>query len=443
MKILKPNRICQFGLPDRLEDTQLFRALKKGKNLPTILVEESKNLAKVNACLKAYPAWKPQVICYPAPVNAETIPTEMIEQFLMQNDIDVCCFSMTDVETQSFTDLTKFKNTPLYDKIVLRAETEKAFMAVAENLSKKIKTDSPCSFAELSQKRLNIVKNELIEKLNQQDNLKIHRIFYQHLLMRLHNKDVNVYSEESSVSENKKRENEDNRVINQAKEISLSLSYNMITKNITSQEIYDGATHLIEVSEKIRKMPRHRQGVGIDVIRSFVAKIESALFDSRMAMPKMKRVLKTIYKMLEDRAITNEEKRHRESAQKRQEKKNRLAVEQEAQAQKEVIDARKKEAAEQQHLTSISIEENLSVVELEERRQQKLLRIEHNRAVHYLKSQKKKELSQIRRDALTPTEKREKNKKKIAGELKAQKISQKKAQYKKSIISRVRRRQNG
>ncbi len=443
MKILKKEKVCQFGLPDRLEDTQLFRLLRRGKKQPDFLVENKSRQAVVEECLKAFPNWNPAVLYYASPRNEETVPTEEIEQFLEQNKIDVCRFSMTDSEAYSFTEIKKFKNMPLYDELVLREKTEKIFTDLAQKMQKKIETDEPLPFAQLSEKRLNEIKTDLIDKLNQQDNLKVHRVFYQHLLMRLQNKDENVYSEETNVPETKKRENEDSKIIHEAKEMSLSLGFNMVTKKVTSQEIYDSATSLIETSQKIRKMPRRRQSAGIDVIRNVAAKIESALFDSNMALPKMKRVLKTALKMLEDHALTNEEKRHRDTVQKDQERKNRLAAEQEAQAKKQEVETRKKEAAEQQHLTSVSIEENLSVVELEIRKKQKLLRIERNREIHQLKSQRKKELSQIRAKALTPTEKRERNRKKIESELKAQRISQKKEQYKKSIVNRYRRRENG
>ena len=443
MKILKKEKVCQFGLPDRLEDTQLHRLLRRGKKQPDFLVENENRKAVVEECFKAFPKWKPVVRYYSVPRNEETVPTEEIEQFLEQNKIDVCRFSMTDSEAYSFTEIKKFKNMPLYDELVLREKTEKILMNLAQKMQKNIEPDEPLPFAQLSEKRLNKIKTDLIDKLNQQDNLKVHRVFYQHLLMRLQNKDVNVYSEETSVPETKKRENEDSKIIQEAKEMSLSLGFNMITKKATSEEIYDSAITLVEVSQKIRKMPRHRQNAGIDVIRNVAAKIESALFDSNMALPKMKRVLKTIFKMLEDHALTKEEKKHRNAAQKNQEEKNRLAAEQEAQAKKEAVEARKKEAAEQQHFISVSIEQNLSVVELKERRQQKLLRIEHNREIHRLKSQKKKEISQIRQKALTSAEKREKNRKKIESEIKAQKMCQKKEQYKKSIINRFRRRENG
>lgn len=443
MGILKKEKVCQFGLPDRLEDTQLHRLLRRGKKQPGFLVENESRKAVVEACFKAFPNWNPVVLYYSSPRNEETVPTEEIERFLEQNKIDVCRFSMTDSETYSFTEIKKFKNMPLYDELVLREKTEKIFTDLAQKMQKKIETDEPLPFAQLSEKRLNKIKTELIDKLNQQDNLKVHRVFYQHLLMRLQTKDENVHSEETNVPETKKRENEDSKIIHEAKEMSLSLGFNMVTKQATSQEIYDSATSLVEASQKIRKMPRHRQSAGIDVIRNAVAKIESALFDSNMAMPRMKRVLKTTFKMLEDHALTNEEKRHRNTAQKNQEEKNRLAAEQEAQAKKEVVEARKKEAAEQQHFISVSIEQNLSVVELEERRQQKLSRIRHNREIHQLKSLKRKEISQIRQEALTPTEKREKNRKKIKSEIKAQKMCQKKEQYKKSIINRYRRRENG
>ena len=443
MKMLKKEKVCQFGLPDRLEDTQLFRLLRRGKKQPDFLVENESRKAVVEACFKAFPNWNPAVLYYSSPCNEETVPAEEIERFLEQNKIDVCRFSMTDSEAYSFTEIKKFKNMPLYDELVLREKTEKIFTDLAQKMQKKIETDKPLPFAQLSEKRLNKIKTDLIDKLNQPDNLKVHRVFYQHLLMRLQNKDENVYSEETNVPETKTRENEDSKIIHQAKELSLSLGFNMVTKKVTSQEIYDSATSLIETSQKIRKMPRRRQSAGIDVIRNVAAKIESALFDSHMALPKMKRVLKTALKMLEDHALTNEEKRHRDTVQKDQEKKNRLAAEQEAQAKKQEVETRKKEAAEQQHLTSVSIEENLSVVELEIRKKQKLLRIERNREIHQLKSQRKKELSEIRAKALTPTEKRERNRKKIESELKAQRISQKKEQYKKSIVNRYRRRENG
>ena len=443
MRILKKEKVCQFGLSERLEDTQLFRLLRKGKNLPDFLIENENKKEAVEACLNVFPKWKPIVFYYPSPRNKETVPTEMIESFLKQNKIDVCRFSMTDSEAYSFTEIKKFKNLPLYDELVLRAETEKMFMELAQKLEKKTQTDEPLPFAQLSEKRLNAVKTDLIHKLHQLDNLKLHRVYYQHLLTRLQNKDENIYPEETNTQETKKRENEDNKVIQEAKEMSMSLSYNIITKKVTPQEIYDSAVHLIEVSQKIRKMPRHRQDAGIDVIRNVFAKIESALFDPRMALPKMKRVLKTAFKMLEDLALTNGEKKHRYAVQKNQKQENRLALEQEAQARQQEIDARKKEAAEQQHLESILVEKNLSVVELEMRKKQKLLRIVHNREIHQLKSQKKKELSQIRAKTLTPTEKRERNKKKIESEQKAQRISQKKEQYKRSILNRCMRRQNG
>ena len=442
MGILRKEKVCQFGLPDRLEDTQLYRLLRRGKKQPDFLVENENRKAVVEACFKAFPNWNPMVLYYSSPRNEETVPTEEIEQFLEQNKIDTCRFSMTDSESYSFTEIKKFKSLPLYDDLVLREKTEKILMDLAKKMNKNIEPDEPLPFAQLSEKRAAAVKSSLIYKLQQLNNLKLHRFFYQHLLKRLQNKDV-VYAKETNVPEPKKRENEDNKIIHEAKEMSLSLGFNMVTKQVTSQEIYDSATSLVEASQKIRKMPRHRQSAGIDVIRSVFAKIESALFDSNMALPKMKRVLKTTFKMLEDHALTNEEKKHRNIVQKNQEEKNRLAAEQEAQAKKEAVEARKKEAAEQQHFISVSIEKNLSVVELEMRKKQKLLRIEHNREIHQLKSQKKKELSEIRAKALTPAEKREKTKKKIESEIKAQKMSQKKAQYKKSIINRCRRRENG
>lgn len=427
---LKKNTICQVGLATRLADTELFENLQTGKNLPVFLVE---NQSKASALLKNFPAWEPKIWSYEMPVREEEwdLLKEDFKTFLKANKITACHFSLTDKEEQSFLEKKDYNSFPLYGELHNYGLLEQCFQEAAEEAGVKVVADSPRNYDELTGERAKELKQELIEKMNNLNNssslnntsstpnVRVERFFYQHLLQRLQTRNER---EQQEIAETPKssRNSKNKDLLDKIRDVAFSIGRKFRTQEISSQELHNDISNVIDMAGQIKKMPHHDQEKGMEYVRSAYAQVESAFYQGNTGKG-MKRQLKNGVAILERHSLTAAEKRHREMAKKLQDKRNQLLAYQKAQERQAEADERKKAAAYEQHLNSVQAEQNLPDTEKAKREQEKAQRIKQNKEKHILKQQKKQEENQAREASLSPQERRMRHYKKMRTEQKAQK----------------------